>query len=101
MYFTSGQVEVFIGETVPGQKFNHEKADTRIVVHVLHALKQGDQTIYVRTVDTEVVVILDGVFHDLVSGQHLVDIWVVFGTRKSYRFYHVNAICESLGSSIH
>ena len=74
MYFTSGQVEVFIGETVPGQKFNHEKADTRIVVHVLHALKQGDQTIYVRTVDREVVVILDGVFHDLVSGQHLVDI---------------------------
>ena len=53
VYVTSGQVVVSIGETIPGQNFNHEKADTRIVVHVLHALKQGDQTIYVRTVDTE------------------------------------------------
>ena len=71
---TSGQVVVSIGETIPGQNFNHEKADTRIVVHVLPALKQGDQTIYVRIVDTEVVVILAGVFHDLVAGQHLIDI---------------------------
>ena len=30
---------------------------------ILHALKQGKQTIYVRTVDTDVVVILAGIFH--------------------------------------
>ena len=62
---------VSIGENIPGQNFNHVKA----CGSVMHALKQGEQTIYVRTVDTEVVVvILAGVFHDLVAGQHLVDI---------------------------
>ena len=61
----------FHGENIPGQNFNHVKA----CGSVMHALKQGEQTIYVRTVDTEVVVvILAGVFHDLVAGQHLVDI---------------------------
>ena len=79
------------------QNCNHEEADTRIVVHVLHSLKQGEQTICVRTVDTDVVVILAGTFHDLVSTQPLVDIWVAFGMGKNYRFYHINAICESLG----
>ena len=39
---------------------DHEKADTRIVVHVLHVLKQGQQTIYVHTVDRDVVVIIAG-----------------------------------------
>ena len=79
------------------QNCNHEEADTRIVVHVLHALKQGEQTICVRTVDTDVVVILAGTFHDLVATQPLADIWVAFGMGKNYRFYHITAICESLG----
>ena len=71
VYVTSGQVVVSIGENIPGQNCNHVKA----CGSVMHALKQGEQTIYVRTVDTEVVVvILAGVFHDLVAGQHLVDI---------------------------
>ena len=71
VYVTSGQVVVSIGENIPGQNFNHVKA----CGSVMHALTQGEQTIYVRTVDTEVVVvILAGVFHDLVAGQHLVDI---------------------------
>ena len=40
VYVTSGQVVVSIGESIPVQNCNHEKADTRIVLHVLHALKQ-------------------------------------------------------------
>ena len=59
-YVTSGQVVVFIGESIPVQNCNQEKADTRIVVHLLHALKQGKHTIYVHTVDTDVVVIIAG-----------------------------------------
>ena len=75
MYVTSWQVEVSIGESIPVQNCNHEKADTMIVVQVvLHALKQGEQTIYLRTVDTDVVVILAGVLHDLVATQHLGDV---------------------------
>ena len=47
----AGQVVVSIGESIPVQNSrpNHEKEDTRIVVHVLHALKQGKQTILVSS----------------------------------------------------
>ena len=39
VYVTSGQAVVCIGDSIPMQNCNHEAADTRIVVHVLHALK--------------------------------------------------------------
>ena len=42
---------------------NDEEADTRIVVHVMHALMQGWKTVQVRTLDTDVIVVLVGVFH--------------------------------------
>ena len=48
VYVTSGQAVVCIGDSIPMQNCNHEEADTRIVVHVLHALNQGEQTICVR-----------------------------------------------------
>ena len=78
---------------------NHEEADTRVVVHVLHALEQGRTSIKVRTVDTDVVVILVGIFYELSRIQPLADIWVAFGMGKHYRFYSVNAICTILGES--
>ena len=37
---------------------NHEEADTRIVVHVLHALQQSMKNIEIQTVDAGVIVIL-------------------------------------------
>ena len=97
VYVTSEQGVVSIGDNSAMQNCNHEEADTRIVVHVLHALTHGAKTILVRTVDTDVVVILAGTFHDLVATQPLAVIWVAFGMSKNYRFYHINAICASLG----
>ena len=76
---------------------NHEEADTRIVVHVLHALCQGMKSVKVRTVDTDVVIILTGAFFEMSQAQPLVDIWVAFGMGKNYRFYSINAIYSSLG----
>ncbi len=87
---------VSLGSGSPMQSCNHEEADTRVVVHILHALEHGERTVLVRTVDTDVVVILVGTFHDLAAVQPLLDIWVAFGTGKNYRFYSINAICASL-----
>ena len=97
VYVTSEQGVVSIGDNSAMQNCNHEEADTSIVVHVLHALTHGAKTILVRTVDTDVVVILAGTFHDLVATQPLASIWVAFGMDNNYRFYHINAICASLG----
>ena len=75
---------------------NHKEADTRIMVLIWHALEHGAETLLVRTVDTDVVVILVGLFFDLVTIQLSCDFWIAFGMGKNYRLYHINSICESL-----
>ena len=52
----------------------------------------------VRTVDTDVVVVLIGVFHKLLLSQPKADIWVAFGVGKNYRLYSINALSTSLGT---
>ena len=72
---------------------NHEEADTRIMVHIWHALEHEADTVLARTVDTDVVVILVGLFFALVTIQPLCDLWITFGMGKNYRLYHINSIC--------
>lgn len=95
---------VFLGKGVisqdsndPMPSCNHEEADTRIVVHVVHALEHGATNIQVRTVDTDVIVILVGRYHELITSTPTADIWVAFGMGKNFCFYSINNICESLG----
>ena len=49
---TSGQAVSACGLSVPMDDCNHEEADTRIMVHIWHALEHGAETVLVRTVDT-------------------------------------------------
>jgi len=72
---------------------NHEEADTRVVVHISHALEQGLKRIVVRTVDTDVT----GALFKLIASNPLADIWVAFGTGKDFRLYSINAIWTYLG----
>ena len=93
---TSLQVVVSIVESIPVQKCNHEKADTRIVVHVLHPLNQGKQTIYVHTVETDVVVIITGMIWlrlNIWATSEWPLAWANTTVSKNDRFYHFNAIC--------
>ncbi len=59
---------------------DHEEADTRLLVHLIDTLKSGCSSCVVRTVDTDVVVILIGKFHQLLTINPSVSIWVAFGT---------------------
>ena len=76
---------------------NHEEADTRMVIHILHALEQGLKKIQVRTVDIDVIVILIGALFELTITQPFADIWIAFGIGKDLRFYSINGICATLG----
>ena len=68
VYITSGESVLHTGSiTMPN--CNHEEADTRIVVHIQHALQQGMKNIEVCTVDTDVVTILVAAFYELVTIQ--------------------------------
>ncbi len=76
---------------------DHEEADTRLLVHLQDALQNNHANCLVRTVDTDVVVILIGKFHHLITLCQDVNIWVAFGTGKNFKYLHINTIYEDLG----
>ena len=78
---------------------NHEEADTRIVVHIRHALERGAETVLVRTVDTDVVVILVGKLHDLLAYNQRAKVWVAFGMGRHFSIISINSICSTLGEA--
>ena len=92
-----GESVVAIGGSNPMQDCFHEEADTRMVVHVVHALEHGAKTIQIQTVDTDVFAILIGKYHMLEAIESNRDIWIAFGMGRHFCFYHVNSICAYLG----
>ena len=76
---------------------DHEEADTRMCLHVSDAIRKGARYVLVRTVDTDVIVILVGVFFELLKLNPNVQIWVAFGRGKNFRHYHINTICSEFG----
>ena len=76
---------------------DHEEADTRLLIHLQDPLLNSCTKYLVRTVDTDVVVILVGKLHHLINICNDVNIWVSFGTGKNFTYYHINAIYEELG----
>lgn len=71
----------------------HEEADTRIFVHAADAARNGHRTLLVRTVDTDVVVIAIA----LVGRMNVDELWIAFGSGKSFRYLAVHEIANSLG----
>ena len=66
VYITSGTSVVSVGHKCPSMSdCNHEVADSRMVVHIKHALEQGMNTIEVSTVESHVVIILVGSFFEI------------------------------------
>jgi len=76
---------------------DHEEADTRLVVHIVDALTKGQSTCLVRTVDTDVVIILIGKFYYFTTLNSDANIWVAFGSSKNFSFWHINTIFHNLG----
>ena len=50
-------------------------------------------------IDTDVVVIIIGKFHHLLTNNPSVRIWVACGTVKAFSYLDINAICHALGQS--
>ena len=57
---TSGENVFSSSKSSDMQRCDHEEADTRIAVHVLHALNKGHNQVLIRTLDTDVVVVMMG-----------------------------------------
>jgi len=97
VYITSEEYVISSQGPSDMQRCDHEEADTRIAVHVLHALNKGYNRVFIRTVDTVVVVILIGLFPDLIAMHLSASIWIGLGMGKYLQNINVNAICASLG----
>ena len=76
---------------------DHEESDTRMVLHVNASLERGLRIIMIRTVDTDVVVILISQFHSIIDRYPDAKLWIAFGTGKHFRFYNINSILAILG----
>ena len=75
-------------QTIP--QCDHEEADTRLIIYLIDALKKGLSTCLVRTVDTDVIVVLIGKLPYLITINSDANIWVAFG--KNFANWHINTI---------
>ena len=82
----------YIGASHPMQAYNHEEADTRILIHLQDALHNGATTCLVRSVDTDVIVIIIARFYDLLQQHTAADIWLAFDTGANFRYIHTNTL---------
>ena len=71
----------------------HEEADTRIFLHLKDAVRHGYSNALIRTVDTDVVDLAITSINRL----NLSELWVAFGTGKSFRFIAAHEIANTLG----
>ena len=75
--------------------YNHAEADTRIFLHLAHAAKHSHDKAYIRTVDSDVVVLAIHYFET----HSLSEIWEGFGCGKHNRDIPIHSICSNLGPS--
>jgi hypothetical protein len=77
---------------------NHEEADTRVIVHLLHALQTSSLGM-VHTGDTDVVIILLSNFHHIMALNPAAEIWISFKARKTTKIISLNTIATNLGTT--
>lgn len=67
---------------------DHEEANIRTCIHLKDALEKGARNILIRTVDTDVVILVKHPSFEL---------WVVVGVGKSYQEIRINSVNDKLG----
>ena len=70
-----------------------EEADTKIIVHVKHCLLNGFRNIIVKTIDTDVVTLLQAHL-SLLDSPYEIEVDFNFG--KDGKFYKINDICSRI-----
>lgn len=97
---TKGE-EVVCNDTtdVASLKSKQEEADSRILLHVFHAVQQGHTKVLIRTVDTDVVVIAVSLYGKL-EKMKLQEFWISFGVGKATRSIAIHQLVNTLGPDI-
>ena len=82
-----------VSEEVLHIGYTQEEADTKIIVHVKHCLLNGFRNIVVKTVDTNVVILLLAHLF-LLDSPYKIEVDFNFG--KDRWFYKINDICSRI-----
>ena len=64
---------------------NHEEVDTRVFLHVKDMARNGYKKLAIRTVDTDVLILVISFFHELKVDVD--ELWVEFGAGKNRCFF--------------
>ena len=72
-----------------------EEADTRMLFHMKHMIENGLKTKSLKTVDSDVVVILVGLFYKIAD--QVDDIWVEYGAGKHLQYISIRTMYNQLG----
>ena len=78
---------------------DHEEADTRIILHLQHAVSDGHQKALIRTVDSDIV-ILSVHFYPVFQKAGLTELWVGYGKGKAYTDIPIHQVACQLGPSL-
>ena len=78
------------------QPCDHEEADTRVFLHLKHAVLQGHKVVFIRTVDTDLVVLAISVF-DSLKELGLPELYIRYGVGKQRRDIPIQDVCYQLG----
>ena len=68
-----------------------EEADTRMMLHLYHAAGQGHSEVFLRTVDSDLVVLAINIFHQL----RLSALWIGYGIGKHAKIFQSIAFRKS------
>ena len=63
----------------------HKEADTRLLLYVADAVNRGSRKVYVRTVDTDVIMLAITSFEKINPDE----LWVAFGSGASFKYISV------------
>lgn len=76
------------------QPCTHEEADSRMILHLMDAARNGCKRALLRTVDTDVVVLAIACVNQL----EVEEVWIAFGVGKNFRYLPAHDIAAHLGS---
>ena len=71
----------------------HEEEDTRILLHMEDAVKQGYNKVSIQTDDTDVVVLAVASAHRL----NITELWIAFGAGNNFRYLPAHEMADALG----
>lgn len=97
-YNTGDDQVCHVGNRAPMGQCNHEEADTRVLVHILHAIQTFSLGM-IHTGDTDVVDILLSNFHHIKAHNPDAEIWISFKSAKKTRMISLNTVASNLGTT--